>query len=269
MCIFNIGLMKSGRAQWQEEKETRKDFNIVPILQEQFFTSEPILYVRALQGRSGRNLIDLPLQDNVLIPHDFFEYIYHVGFAINLHSIINSGLIPGGKKFEQKTDTILFCLWIPCTKNIKILRQLSTSKFGVLHNTCRQHGRNFKTRCIGSTSDLLKKKGLKFYQTRSNAIILYNTLPAYCIPKAIKMETGEFIYEKVYEVTSAASEDFLGRWLDEGIGFSSCCASRKLPTNPTKPQSNSQNRATCYDRTNVPFECSGNRHTFLTWLREN
>ena len=43
---------------------------------------------------------------------------------------------------------------------------------------------------------LAQKKGLKFYQTRSNAIILYNTLPAYCIPKAIKMETGEIIHEE-------------------------------------------------------------------------
>ena len=43
-----------------------------------------------------------------------------------------------------------------------------------------------------------QKKGLKFYQTRCNAIILYNTLPACCIPKAIMMETGEIIYEKVY-----------------------------------------------------------------------
>ena len=32
------------------------------------------------------------LQDNVLIPNDFFECIYHVGCAINYHSIINSGL---------------------------------------------------------------------------------------------------------------------------------------------------------------------------------
>ena len=49
----------------------------------------------ALQGHSGRNLIDLSLPDNVLIPYDFFEYIYHIGCAIKLHSIVNSGLIPG------------------------------------------------------------------------------------------------------------------------------------------------------------------------------
>ena len=47
--------------------------------------------------------------------------------------------------------------------------------------------------------NLAQKKGLKFYHTRSNAVILYNTLPAHCIPKAIRMETGEIIYEKVYE----------------------------------------------------------------------
>ena len=41
-------------------------------------------------------------------------------------------------------------------------------------------------------------KGLKFYQTRSNAIIIHETLPAHCIPKVVSMETGEVIYEKVY-----------------------------------------------------------------------
>ena len=47
--------------------------------------------------------------------------------------------------------------------------------------------------------NLAIKKGLKFYQTRPNAIILYNTFPAYCIPKVVRMETGEIIHEKVYE----------------------------------------------------------------------
>ena len=45
---------------------------------------------------------------------------------------------------------------------------------------------------------LAQRKGFKFFQTRSNAIILYDTLPAYRIPKAIMMGTGEIIFEKVY-----------------------------------------------------------------------
>ena len=51
-CIVTIGLTKSGKAAWQEEEEdTRTYFSIVMILQENFF-------LRALQGHSGRNLID-------------------------------------------------------------------------------------------------------------------------------------------------------------------------------------------------------------------
>ena len=55
----------------------------------QYCTDPPgqeILYFRALQGPSGRNPIDPSLQDNVLIPYGFFEYTYHIGCAINLHT---------------------------------------------------------------------------------------------------------------------------------------------------------------------------------------
>ena len=40
--------------------------------------------------------------------------------------------------------------------------------------------------------------GLTFYQTRSNAIILQGTLPACCIPKVVRLKTGEVLYEKSY-----------------------------------------------------------------------
>ena len=46
-----------------------------------------IVYLRALQGHSGRNLIDPSLQDNVVIQSEFFHHIYHNGCAFNLHSI--------------------------------------------------------------------------------------------------------------------------------------------------------------------------------------
>ena len=66
-----------------------------------------ILYLRALQGHSGRNLIDPTLQDNVFRTTSSSTF-YHIGCAVNLHSITNSGLIAGRQKFEQKTDGILY-----------------------------------------------------------------------------------------------------------------------------------------------------------------
>ena len=69
--------------------------------------------------------------------------------------------------------------------------------YHVAHNTCTMHGRDIKTWYVGSTSILLSRK-LTFYQTRSNVIILQETLPAYCIPKVVRLKTGEVLYEKVY-----------------------------------------------------------------------
>ena len=65
------------------------------------------VYFRAPQGHSGRNLIDPSLQDNVVIPSNFFQHIYHIGCAFNLHSIINTGLTPGGQS-SSKRQTLFF-----------------------------------------------------------------------------------------------------------------------------------------------------------------
>ena len=94
--------------------------------------SGTIVYFRALQGDSGRSLTDPTLQDNVVIPSNSFQYIYHVGCAfnlhsiinsgltligcaINLHSIINSGLIFGGQKLDNR-QTVFFLLVDPKDK---------------------------------------------------------------------------------------------------------------------------------------------------------
>ena len=74
-----------------------------------------IVYLRALQGHSGRNLIDPLLQDNVVIGTGIFHYIYHIGCAFNLHSIINNGLILGAQN-SSKRQTVFFLLIDPRDK---------------------------------------------------------------------------------------------------------------------------------------------------------
>ena len=63
--------------------------------------------------------------------------------------------------------------------------------------------------------NLATEKGLKFYQTRSNAIIFQETLPAYCIPKVVRMETGEFIFEKVYASPRPPKISLKHDWMKE------------------------------------------------------
>ena len=62
---------------------------------------------RAIQGHSRGTLVDPTLQDNVLLTDDFAEYIYHVRNAHDMHSIIQCGLIPGGKSQEGQAVRVL------------------------------------------------------------------------------------------------------------------------------------------------------------------
>ena len=83
---------------------------------------------------------------------------------------------------------------------------------------------------------LAQQRGCKFYQTRSNAIIPYDTLPAYCIPRAIMMETGEIIHEKVFVFPRPPPKiSFKDSWkkeLDSEIAGSSEDSQRIQPKNP-------------------------------------
>ena len=158
--------------------------------------SGTIVYFRALPGHSGRNLIDLSLQDNVVIPSNFFQHIYHIGCTFNLHSIINSGLIPGGQN-SSKRQTFFFLPVDPMDENHKDPDVIDLSvprRAQYLHKAWKRHQDAIHWVHI----NLAVEKGLTFYQTRSNAIILQETLPTYCIPKVVRMKTGEALYEKVY-----------------------------------------------------------------------
>ena len=86
-------------------------------------SSGEILYLQALQGHSGRSLIDPShYRDNVLIPDDFFKYICHNGCAINLHSITNSALISGENL--SKKQTVFFTSVDPMNKEHRYLEKI-------------------------------------------------------------------------------------------------------------------------------------------------
>ena len=156
--------------------------------------SGTILYLRALQGHSGSNLIDLTLQDNVVIGSGIFHYIYHIGCAFNLHSIINNGLITGGQDLSRR-QTVFFLPIDPRDENHKDPEHIDFSVPRRAQSQCMEEAprRGILGRCYLSI-----REGLTFYQTRSNAIILQGTLPAYCIPKVERLKTGEKLYERQY-----------------------------------------------------------------------
>ena len=206
-----------------------------------------ILHLRALQGHSGRSLTDPSLQDNVVIPDGFFKYIDHVGCAINLHSIINSGLIPGGHNLSNR-QTVFFLPVDPMDKEHKDpdTIDLSVPRLAqYMHKAWKKH----QNAVYWIDINLALKKGLKFYQTRSNAIILYETLPAYFIPKVVRMESEEVIYGKVHASPRPPPKISLKHdWMKE---LGSEVARQAEGSQPTQPNPNPN-----HDRTGRPVVCS-------------
>ena len=108
---------------------------------------------------------------------------------------------------------------------------------------------------------LAQRKGLKFYQTSCNAIILYDTLPSYCTSKVVMMESGQIIYEKVYVSRPPPTISYKDNWMKE---LDSEAAGGGKDPQQTQPKTkNPIVRTTCFGRATTRFKCSGNRHFLL------
>ena len=131
-----------------------------------------------------------------MIGTGIFPYIYHVGCTFNLHSIVSNGLVPGGQNLSRR-QTVFFLSVDPRDESH---RDLERTDFSVprlaqyVHSAWKRH----QDAVFWVDMDLAIREVLTFYQTRSNAIILQGTLPAYCIPKVERLKTGEVFYERPY-----------------------------------------------------------------------
>ena len=97
---------------------------------------------RAIQGHSG-STNNLALQDNVLLPEGFTEYIYDVRNRKELRSRLNHGLTPGGvslktgpctiicKRFQNK---VFWCnVELAVKKDCNFIKQDRTHLFSTTH----------------------------------------------------------------------------------------------------------------------------------------
>ena len=115
----------------------------------------------------------------------------------NLHSIINNGVILGGQN-SSKRQTVFFLPIDPRDKGHQDPAKIDLNeprRAQYFHSAWKKH----QDAVLWVDINLVIRKGLTFYQTRSNAIILQGTHPAYCIPKDVRFKTEEVLYyEKLY-----------------------------------------------------------------------
>ena len=183
--LLRIGQIQQGLDICKEEEGTKKRFQycLDP------YSPETILHLRAIQGHSGGYQIDTALQDNVTLPSDFAEYVYHVGSSHDMHSIIQSGLTLGGKDVKKGRQTVFFT-----TKNPMFAHLHKQRDYDVRKPRTAVYKPNWKIHqntVYWANLRVAQKKGLTFYQTSSDAIILRNTLPAACIETVVVMNSEE------------------------------------------------------------------------------
>ena len=67
-----------------------------------------LAYLRAIQGLSGGILVDPELMEYIRNPCNWKECIFHRGCSFSIQSILENGLIPGGKESDKGRQTIFF-----------------------------------------------------------------------------------------------------------------------------------------------------------------
>ena len=144
-----------------EEEDTKKDFCIVLIHEEQSRTSEFFKVI----------------QDAILLISFITRqclYMCHVGCVFNLRSIIISGLIPWGQSLNKR-QTVFFLLMDPMDKIHKEFDtiDLNAPRFAQsMHKAWKKQQNTIYWVDIS----LALRKGLKCYQTRSNALFFHAKL---------------------------------------------------------------------------------------------
>ena len=143
---------------------------------------------------SGRNLIDPSLQDNVLIRTiSSSTFIMSDVQSVNIPSSIQDGYWED--KNLSKRQAVICLLVDPVDKEHKEPDKIDLEAPRLaqyMHKAWKKH----QNTVYGVDIRFVLKKGLKFCQTRSNSIIFYNTLTAFCIRRLLRSKLEKSFSKK-------------------------------------------------------------------------
>ena len=129
--------------------------------------------------------VDSSLQDNVKISFNWSECIFYDGSSLDLHSILQSGLIVGGKDTKEGRQTTFFT----AVNSVSELQK--DERYDVTEP--QKKYRTQRGKCTSA-----HEKGLGFRQTRFNAFILHDSVPANCLEKVVNAKTEEILFHKTH-----------------------------------------------------------------------
>ena len=129
-----------------------------------------IQHMRSVQGHSGGQQIDPRLQNTVLIPYGWSDYIYHVGSSFDYRSICEGGLIAGGNGGREGRQTGFFTVVDPMPIAMLPPRYEPNEPRTIPH---KLKWRRMHSAVHRFDLRLAQNKGMEFGVTINNAITLY------------------------------------------------------------------------------------------------
>ena len=117
-----------------------------------------------------------------------FQFAFHHQFGINTWVEV---------RIHARDRQYSFCLLILWIRVTRILLRL-TWMYHVVHNTCIMHGKDIKTRKIGSTSILRSRKDWHSIRLHRMQSSFKGHFQLIVFKKVVRLTTGEVLYEKVY-----------------------------------------------------------------------
>ena len=145
--------------------------------------------IRAIQGHSGGMIISPRLMNYVMIPYKWKPFIHHVGRARDQYSLAEAGLVAGGKNEKGGRQTIFFTPHDPFNSDADEAESMTDVKkprkvHYQIHWTPEQDAVYWIH--LSTAQDA----GLEFWQTGSNAIITYQSVPKESVVKVVS-ESGK------------------------------------------------------------------------------
>ena len=163
-------------------------------------------YIRAIQGHSGGIIISPRLMNYVMNPYRWKQFIYHVGRARDQYSVAEAGLVAGGKERKEGRQMIFFTPLDPFNSDANEAEPITdVKKPRKVHYQIRWRSEQDAMYWIYLFT--AQDAGLEFWQTGSNAIITYQSLPKECVVKVVS-ESGkrEFFFARKTAHTSRTTK---------------------------------------------------------------
>ena len=153
-----------------------------------------LLYIRAIQGHIGGDLIEPELMGHVAKRFKWKQFLFHRGCSFNPKSILEEGHIAGREEIREGRQTVFFTPLDPYA--IEETIQGDMSKPRKVH--CKTEWTHTQNAVCWIHLARAQEKGIPYWQTKSHAIIAHKTVPPDCIETGISQNCETTSYQRLY-----------------------------------------------------------------------